>query len=333
MWRIQKNRIYQEHRAKKIQEIEELRRNCCEEADRVRQLRIDDSSMQQKEKPSTVISGTRWILWMKRKNSVILRPRGALECPTFPVNPREFRVPEEWRAAILACRAIHGTPWVRQETFFEDRLAQEGPSWVFVRTQGILQDLLVDWDQVTQKIPWDLVKEWDESRRAQWHQLLDLQSVQDFSLQNPYIVLEELILKIVWWKLRGILSRTCMSENSQTQVTFNVGVNFRTEVCANTPCAKLTMPCIKEVEIAKSIHDLSTTQSIERKHFPDCEMLDAKIASALRKIMSNTLSKGEPVLKSSELKNMTDFWEDDKLLTWSMFTFKQLERMMQLRAY
>ena len=31
-----------------------------------------------------------------------------------------------------------------------------------------------------------------------------------------YVILEELIFKIVRWKLRGFLSRNCISENSQT---------------------------------------------------------------------------------------------------------------------
>ena len=44
------NRIYQEHHARDCQEIEELRRTCCEQADRVRQLRIDELSTQQERK-------------------------------------------------------------------------------------------------------------------------------------------------------------------------------------------------------------------------------------------------------------------------------------------
>ena len=60
-----------------------------------------------------------------------------------------------------------------------------------------------------------------------------------------------------------------------------------TEVFVNTPCPQLTMSWIKEVEIAKSIDNLMTSQSIKGKHFPDYDILDAKIASALRKIISN----------------------------------------------
>ena len=47
-----------------------------------------------------------------------------------------------------------------------------------------------------------------------------------------------------------------------------------------------TIHWIKEVEIAKSIDDLLTSQAITgRRHFSDYDMLDAKIASALKKLL------------------------------------------------
>ena len=45
---------------------------------------------------------------------------------------------------------------------------------------------------------------------------------------------------------------------------------------ANTPFPQLTMSWIKEVEMAKPMDDLITSQSSEGKHFLDSEMLDAK---------------------------------------------------------
>ena len=47
-----KNKIFQDDRAKDCQAIEELRSICCEEADRARQLKIDERSMQQRERES-----------------------------------------------------------------------------------------------------------------------------------------------------------------------------------------------------------------------------------------------------------------------------------------
>ena len=53
-------------------------------------------------------------------------------------------------------------------------------------------------------------------------------------------------------------------------------------------CPTLTMSWVKEVERATSIANLMTSQSIEGKVFLIFEMLDAKVASALKKIISNS---------------------------------------------
>ena len=58
-------------------------------------------------------------------------------------------------------------------------------------------------------------------------------------------------------------------------------------MCASTSFPQLTMLWINEVEMAGSINDLMTLQSIEGMYIPDFDMLDAKIASALRKIISS----------------------------------------------
>ena len=49
-----RNRLFQERRARDCQEIEDLRRICCEETDRARQLRIDELSIQRERNPTTV---------------------------------------------------------------------------------------------------------------------------------------------------------------------------------------------------------------------------------------------------------------------------------------
>ena len=47
---------------------------------------------------------------------------------------------------------------------------------------------------------------------------------------------------------------------------------------------------IKEVEIAKSIEELLTSRStVERTDFPDFDMLDAMIASALKKLLNTQI--------------------------------------------
>ena len=49
-----RNRLLQENHARNCQETEALRRICCEETDRARQLRIDELSLQQEKNPATV---------------------------------------------------------------------------------------------------------------------------------------------------------------------------------------------------------------------------------------------------------------------------------------
>ena len=60
-------------------------------------------------------------------------------------------------------------------------------------------------------------------------------------------------------------------------------VNIKPELCSKSADPDLRMLWSKEIEIAKSIGELMTSQSIVvRTHFPDYDMLDAMIASALK---------------------------------------------------
>ena len=102
-----------------------------------------------------------------------------------------------------------------------------------------------------------------------------------------------------------MLFRNWISEYSKTQITFSVGesVSFKTKVCVSTSTFGLTMSWINEAEMAeiyRRSHDVAINQM---RVFPDFEMLDAGIASALRKIISRK-SFRKRFLKSSELRNI-----------------------------
>ena len=49
-----RNRLFQDNDARDCQEIEELRRICCEETDRARQAKSEELSLQQRRNPTTV---------------------------------------------------------------------------------------------------------------------------------------------------------------------------------------------------------------------------------------------------------------------------------------
>ena len=64
-------------------------------------------------------------------------------------------------------------------------------------------------------------------------------------------------------------------------------VNYKTKGCAHSQCLTITLPRIKEVEIANSMDDLMTSKSTEGNNFSNYEILDAKIAHALKKNISS----------------------------------------------
>ena len=64
----------------------------------------------------------------------------------------------------------------------------------------------------------------------------------------------------------------------------NWKVNLRTEVCLRRADPQITMHWIKEVEMSKSIDELTTSRSIVgRNNVSDFDMLDAMIASCIEK--------------------------------------------------
>ena len=65
-------------------------------------------------------------------------------------------------------------------------------------------------------------------------------------------------------------------------------IRFKTEVCTCSQFLTEAMHWIKEVEMVESVDDLKSSCSIKGTPGPDFELLDARIASALNKILQNT---------------------------------------------
>ena len=63
-----------------------------------------------------------------------------------------------------------------------------------------------------------------------------------------------------------------------------------------------------EVEMAKSMDDLMTSRSITgRTDFPDYDLLDAKIASVLKKLITNMLFRRRVSTEELQAQNETRF--------------------------
>ena len=129
-----RNSVFHEDCAKDCQEIEELRRICCEETDRARQLKLDELSMQQERNTTTVsqlldsnsgftIQGEFLADAREFYDPETASTSGASHVPSQPMSipsPRETCV-----AAILDCRLIQKMVRVLRETFFEDHLLKK----------------------------------------------------------------------------------------------------------------------------------------------------------------------------------------------------------------
>ena len=65
-------------------------------------------------------------------------------------------------------------------------------------------------------------------------------------------------------------------------------IRFKTEVCTCSKFPTEAMQWIKEVEMVDSVDDLKSSSSIRGISMPNFEVLDARIASALNKIIHNS---------------------------------------------
>ena len=92
------------------------------------------------------------------------------------------------------------------------------------------------------------------------------------------------------------------------------------------------MQWTKEVELVDSVDDSKSSSSVRGIRMPDFEVLDARIASALNRIIHNSHFKRRVSLEEqkSHQKRTVSFTED-RLLTWSTSTSGSLDPMIPSR--
>ena len=84
-------------------------------------------------------------------------------------------------------------------------------------------------------------------------------------------------------------------------------IRFKTEVCTCSEFPTEAMLWIKEVEIADSVDDLRSSLSVRGIRMPDFEVLDAKIASALNRIIHNSHFKRRVSLEEQKAQKEDRF--------------------------
>ena len=102
-----------------------------------------------------------------------------------------------------------------------------------------------------------------------------------------------------------------------TPATFSCWmIRFKTEVCTCSQFPTEAMQWIKEVEMVDSVDDLRSSLSIRGISMPNFEVLDARIASALNKIIHNSHFKRRITLEEQKGQETGPFpsWQTDCLL-------------------
>ena len=92
-------------------------------------------------------------------------------------------------------------------------------------------------------------------------------------------------------------------------------MRFKTEVCTSSQFPTKAMQWIKEVEMVDSVDDLMSSSSVRGIQMPNFEVLDARIASALNKIIHNShfKKKDQSGGTKSPKKRTVSFVEDRSL--------------------
>ena len=84
-------------------------------------------------------------------------------------------------------------------------------------------------------------------------------------------------------------------------------IRFKTDVCICSQFPTEAMLWIKEVEMVEPVDDLKSSRSIRGTHGPNSEVLDAKVASALNRIIHNTRFKKKVSLEEMKAQKEDRF--------------------------
>ena len=92
-------------------------------------------------------------------------------------------------------------------------------------------------------------------------------------------------------------------------------IRFKTDVCTCSQFPTEAMQWIKEVELVDSVDELRSSSSTRGISMPNFEVLDARIASALNKIIHNSHFKLKSVWRNKKPRSRTVSFEVDRLPT------------------
>ena len=230
-----RSRPFQENHARDCQEIEELRRICCEETNRATQARIGDLSMHQERSPTTVSQLLTQIQELQNKVSALS-------------DAREFYDPESGSSSVATPRFCIAAWYSEYYWCIRKRF------WTTICSR---RTILYNFQQF--KEFGDLIlKELQRDRRVKWKESRWIrQSLYHITQEEVacWTILVKLILTVVWLIIRDFQFRNCIWEHFLTPWNFKAGKSTSRLKCLfeNSRSSHLTVQRIKEVQMAKSI--------------------------------------------------------------------------------
>ena len=132
---------------------------------------------------------------------------------------------------------------------------------------------------------------------------------------QPSLV-REILQKFMEQTNNDCRSQIFISANFPTPATFACWkIRFKTEVCTCSQFPAEALHWIKELEMVDSVDDLKSSSSVRGIRMPNFEVFDARIASALNKIIHNSHFKRKISLEEQKPKKRTVSFAEDRLLT------------------
>ena len=127
----------------------------------------------------------------------------------------------------------------------------------------------------------------EKSERPEQIEIRDASLDRQPKIQSSSV--EETLQRIMEQTNNDCRCRIFVLTNSPTPATFACWkIRFKTEVCTFSQFPTEAMLWIKEVEMVDSVDDLKSSSSVRGIRMPDFEVLYARIASALNRIIHNT---------------------------------------------
>ena len=98
-------------------------------------------------------------------------------------------------------------------------------------------------------------------------------------------------------------------------------MNFRTEVCSEAKNPTLALQWIKEIEVAKSLEDLTTPKSTTGSDFPDCEELDLMMAAALKRCYDKQTHFGKKISVEEQRAQKVNWFLRDRQIAYLIYEY------------